>query len=70
MTSKQIGHPGIFIDAVPQITNRLMLDGNDIDLTQENLSIPPLPMFKNVEKASQPIKYPSTTTTTTITQTR
>ncbi|KGR16050.1 hypothetical protein MG3_01645, partial [Candida albicans P78048] len=36
---------------------------------QENLSIPPLPMFKNVEKASQPIKYPSTTTTT-ITQTR
>ena len=45
-----------------------MLDGNDIDLTQENLSIPPLPMFKNVEKASQPIKYPSTTTT--ITQTR
>lgn len=69
LTSKQIGHPGIFVDAVPQITNRLMLDGNDIDLTQENLSIPPLPMFKNVEKASQPIKYPSTTTTT-ITQTR
>ena len=56
LTSKQIGHPGIFIDVVPQITNRLMLDNNGIDLTQENLSVPPLPVFKNVEKASQPIK--------------
>ena len=64
LTSKQIGHPGIFIDVVPQITNRLMLDNNGIDLTQENLSVPPLPVFKNVEKASQPIKYPSTTTQT------
>ena len=32
--------------------------GTDIDLTNSNLTIPPLPLFRNVEKASLPIKYP------------
>ncbi|KAK6889996.1 Pre-mRNA-processing factor 39 [Candida tropicalis] len=56
LSSKHIGHPGIFVDAIPQITNKIM--GTDIDLTNSNLTIPPLPLFRNVEKASLPIKYP------------
>ncbi|RCK54679.1 Pre-mRNA-processing factor 39 [Candida viswanathii] len=56
LVSKQIGHPGVFVDAIPQITNKVM--GNDIDLSQSDVAIPPLPVFKNVEKASLPIKYP------------
>ncbi|CAI5756695.1 unnamed protein product [Candida verbasci] len=55
---KQIGHPGIFIDSTPDITNKFMNDGNYIDLTENDIPIPPLPTFKNVEKASQNIKYP------------
>lgn len=55
---KHAGHPGIFTEATPEITNQIMNDGNWIKLTDTNLQIPPFPTFKNVEKASLGIKYP------------
>lgn len=56
--SRHIGHPGIMVDATPDITNKFMNDGNEVDLTNDNLEVPPLPSFKNVERASLAINYP------------
>lgn len=47
---RQSGHPGVLIDK-PEITNTL------IDSPISRTRIPPLPTFKNVEKASLPIEY-------------
>ncbi|KAI5951457.1 PRP39 [Candida jiufengensis] len=55
--SKQVGHPGVFVDQTPEITNKFMNEGNWIDLTQKNIQIPPYPTYKGVEKAQAPIKY-------------
>lgn len=50
---KHADHPGIMVDAAPEITNTLigvftLLEGDDVE-------VPPLPTFKNVEKASNPV---------------
>lgn len=47
---RQSGHPGVFIDK-PEVTNSI------IDSVVPRDNIPPLPTFKNVEKASLPIEY-------------
>lgn len=51
LCSKQAGHPGVFIDANPEITNSFMNRGRYIDLTEEAIPTPLLPTFKGVEKA-------------------
>lgn len=52
-------HPGIFVDKTPDITNKFVKLGHWVNLNEDNLSVPPFPMFKNVEKASLPINFPS-----------
>ncbi|ODV77295.1 pre-mRNA splicing factor [Suhomyces tanzawaensis NRRL Y-17324] len=59
ITHKHIGSPGIFIESTPDITNKIMNEGDMIDLTDPRLTVPPYPSFKNVEKASLPIHYPN-----------
>ncbi|CAK7908899.1 hypothetical protein CAAN3_10S03796 [[Candida] anglica] len=53
----RIGHAGVTIENTPEITNRL--SGKWISLDSNKLEVPPFPTFKNVEKASQPIPYPT-----------
>ncbi|KAK6464268.1 hypothetical protein DFJ63DRAFT_333843 [Scheffersomyces coipomensis] len=53
----QNGHPGIIIEARPEITNRIMNPGNWISLVKPD--VPPFPVFKNVEKANMPVNYPT-----------
>ncbi|KAG5417301.1 PRP39 [Candida metapsilosis] len=50
LCSKQAGHEGVFIDAIPEITNSFMKNGRYIDLTAEVKHAPPLLTFKGVEK--------------------
>ncbi|CCE72772.1 Piso0_000366 [Millerozyma farinosa CBS 7064] len=54
-------HPGIPISQRPEITNSLIYEENWINLNDHEVPVPPLPSFKNVEKASLPINYPSET---------
>lgn len=58
LARKHADHPGIMIESTPNITNNIMNDGNWISLDSTETSVPPLPLFKNVEKASLPIPYP------------
>lgn len=58
MVKRQIGHPGVFVDAVPEITNSIMNENVWVSLADEDIKVPPLPLFRNVEKASMPIHYP------------
>ncbi|KAI5959541.1 PRP39 [Candida theae] len=50
LCAKQAGHPGVFIDANPEMTNSFMNKGKYIDLTTKVTPVPPLPTFKGVEK--------------------
>lgn len=54
---KHIAHPGIFVDSVPEITNRI-LKGPWISLLDEKTTVPPLPICRNIGKANAPINYP------------
>lgn len=54
-------HQGIPISQRPEITNSLIYEENWINLNENELRVPSLPSFKNVEKASLPINYPSET---------
>ncbi|KAG7665508.1 PRP39 [[Candida] subhashii] len=58
LSQKHIGHPGVLVEVTPDITNKIMNEGNEIDLSDPELQIPPLPTYKNVEKASAPINFP------------
>lgn len=58
MAKKHINHPGILVEALPEITN-LVLEDDRLNFSgPSKLTMPPLPTFKNVEKASLPINYP------------
>ena len=50
LCSKQAGHPAVFVDANPEITNSFLNGGKQIDLTKNTTPVPPLPTFKGVEK--------------------
>lgn len=52
----QISHPGISIESTPEITNK-GLSVDNWSLLNSNLIIPPLPNFKNVEKAGSHVNY-------------
>lgn len=52
---KHIGHPGVLAENAPEITNS-WIDKEWIPLTN-TASPPPLPAFRNVEKASAPLVY-------------
>ncbi|KAK6457717.1 pre-mRNA splicing factor [Scheffersomyces xylosifermentans] len=54
-----VAHPGIFVEAIPDVTNKFMNEGNGISLTKSKIVLPPFPTFKNVEKASAAITYPT-----------
>ncbi|KAG2733691.1 hypothetical protein G9P44_003216 [Scheffersomyces stipitis] len=58
ITRKHIGHPGILIEAIPDITNKFMKEGNDVSLLDSKLVVPSFPTFKNAEKANASINYP------------
>lgn len=58
LAKKHADHPGIIVESTPEITNKIMNEGNWISLDSHKTVIPPLPSFKNVEKASLPIPYP------------
>lgn len=55
---KHADHPGIVVDHTPEISNKLMNDGNWISLEGDAIEVPNFPTFKNVEKASLPMVYP------------
>ncbi|CUM63772.1 uncharacterized protein PRCAT00001356001 [Priceomyces carsonii] len=59
LAKKHFDHPGIITEAVPEVTNSIMNDKVKYPLESSRLEIPPLPTFKNVEKASLPINYPT-----------
>lgn len=56
LRSKHLDHPGVFTDSAPEITNNLM-DGEWISLLDDHLEPPPLPTFRNLDKANAPINY-------------
>lgn len=56
MRLKHLDHPGVFVDAVPEITNSIM-DREWVSLLDKNIEALPLPIFKNVDKANAPINY-------------
>lgn len=58
LSRKHSDHPGIFVEATPQITNSILNDYKYKSLNDEKVKQPALPSFKNVEKASLPIQYP------------
>lgn len=55
---KHADHPGIIVDHTPEISNKIMSEGNWISLDKDFVEVPNFPTFKNVEKASLPITYP------------
>lgn len=57
MRAKHVSHPGVFVDAKPEITNRLM-DGEWISLLDEDVEPPVLPTFRNLDKANASVNYP------------
>lgn len=57
MRLRQLGHPGIFVDTKPEITNRIV-DSGWTSLLDDKPIIPPLPNARFVDKASAPINYP------------
>lgn len=54
--SKQLDYPGVKIDFKPDITNKLMNDGENFSILEDK--VPGLPSFKNVEKVNASIQYP------------
>lgn len=58
MRLRHLDHPGIFVDCVPEFTNSMFATGEWVSLLDKNVSAPPLPTFKNVDKANASIKYP------------
>lgn len=54
---KHAAHPGIMVEAAPEITNTLI--GANILLNDGVLEVPPLATFKNVEKAGNTVSYPT-----------
>lgn len=56
ISRKHLGHPGIFVDTAPEITNSVL--GKWISLADDDIEVPPLPIFKNVEKTNTPVIYP------------
>lgn len=52
-----VSHPGIIVDKSPSVVNSLVFD-NFISLLDDKLLPPPVPIFRNVEKANQSIEYP------------
>lgn len=59
LIKKQSDLPGVIAEDKPEITNKLMNDENYVSLLQDNIEVPRLPAFKNVEKANAPIPYPN-----------
>lgn len=55
---KHADHPGILVDHTPEISNKIMNEGNWVSLDKDVVDVPNFPTFKNVEKASLPIVYP------------
>lgn len=55
---KHAEHPGIIVDHTPEISNKIMSQGNWISLDKDVVEVPNFPTFKNVEKASLPVVYP------------
>lgn len=53
---KHLGHPGVFADSVPEITNSWM-DKNWIPLLDDDAAPPPLPTFRNLDKANTALVY-------------
>lgn len=53
--SSHVAHPGIVVEATPEVTNTLI--GNWMDLDGE-VAVPAFPTFRNVEKASLGVVYP------------
>lgn len=58
MRFRHLGHPGIFRDSVPEFTNSMFASGEWVSLLDDDINAPPLPTFKNVDKANASIKYP------------
>lgn len=52
LAKKQASHPGLFIDATPEITNTSLKDGTWVSLGRSRIEPLPLPAFKNVERAN------------------
>lgn len=59
LVKKHALHPGIVIDKRPEISNKIMNEGNWISLDSDDDRVPNFPSFRHVEKASLPINYPS-----------
>lgn len=57
MRLRQLAHPGIFVDYTPEITNSIMR-GSPISLLDDDITIPPLPVTRAVDRASVPVNYP------------
>ncbi|GEQ69234.1 hypothetical protein JCM33374_g2905 [Metschnikowia sp. JCM 33374] len=57
MRSKHLSHPGVFVEAMPEITNPLM-GGSWISLLDDTIVPPALPTFRNLDKAAAAIHYP------------
>ena len=57
MRLKHLDHPGIFVDAAPEFTNSMFDRKEWVSLLDTNLTAPPLPQTKNVEKANANIRY-------------
>lgn len=57
LRSKHLAHPGIFVHRTPEVTNCL-LDKEWISLLEDDLKVPSLPVFRNLDKANAPVTYP------------
>ncbi|CAN3364586.1 hypothetical protein DICA3_E17722 [Diutina catenulata] len=53
---RHAAHPGVLTDHFPEITNP---QAQSIRLDKPHIKVPPFPVFKNVERASQAVNYPS-----------
>lgn len=59
LAKRHSDHPGILNEHAPEITNSLLRQDHFVKLNDPNITVPPFPTFKNVEKASVPVSYPS-----------
>ncbi|OBA23123.1 hypothetical protein METBIDRAFT_9429 [Metschnikowia bicuspidata var. bicuspidata NRRL YB-4993] len=57
LRARHAGHPGVFVDARPGMTHRIM-DGPWVSLLDDKLEPPVFPTLRNVDKANAPINYP------------
>lgn len=59
LVRKHALHPGVPMHSSPDITNKCSSKDNWTSILENNVTVPPLPLFQNVEKAALPVSFPN-----------